>query len=165
MNKKQLKREIAVIRQLERDALAAALQDERAVRAERQSRRKAENRRKYELGGLVKEVGLSELPLLELKALLTWLATAHEVLGRKVFGLWTLVEIEDDTKVDDDPVRSLVVQFRPRPPAQIRQLVKKREFNFDTAAEVWRGKARERELRTELEKAGAHKYGLVLSRA
>lgn len=165
MTKKRLRKEIGQIKRLEVEAQALYLLDKRDEKAERQKKRKADNRQKFWLGGLVKEVGLAKLSQHNLRSLLIWLKEAHDELGGKVLALWRPVEIEIDEEVDNDPVRVLTVAFKSKPSDEAKQPIKSREWTYDGAARVWTVEARERELRTELEKAGADKYGFVLKRA
>jgi len=159
MTKKRLRKEIEQIKRLEAEAQALYLLDERDEKAERIKKRKADDRQKFQLGGMLKELGFADWPYDDLRAILIWLKEAHDDLGRKVIGLWRPVEIETDDEVDDDPVRKLALKFNSMPTDEAKLPLRRAGFTYNRNTRSWSGIARVGELRAALEAAGAAAIG------
>nr|WP_298681686.1 conjugal transfer protein TraD [uncultured Dongia sp.] len=164
MSKKALQQELTAIEQFEREAQELALWAQRRRKGVVEKQRKADTRKKIQLGGTVIAAGLGKTPypklkdvLAEAKGILDWEEAEKAKLA-------AAPKAESAPNVDKDPVRDLWVKFVDAPSEEAKVPVKSRKFRYSGTTVSWTGRGREQEVRAELEAAGAGEFGYSMGR-
>jgi hypothetical protein len=116
-------------------------------------KRKAEDRRKYELGGLVAKAGLADWSAAELLGGLRVMVRANPQM-RAVWARETVEREQTEAEAAARAAVTLRVRFAEDPGEAMRTALHRRGFVFDSGARAWSGKGDPAEIEAEAALAG-----------